>query len=74
MEPFVENIGLRFGFAAVLAIAFFSLLGLGAMAPGAMAAPVVGAIPLSLVLAFAMILFAVALTGVYVLVANQTAR
>ena len=74
MEPSIRNLGLRFGFAGLLVIAFFGLFGFAAAAPGAMAAPSLGGLPLSLVLATAMILFSVAITGVYVLVANTTAR
>ena len=74
MEPSIENVGLRFGFAAVLMVAFFGLYGFAASAPGAMAAPSIGGLPLSLVLATAMILFSVFMTGLYVLIANRTAR
>ncbi len=74
MEPPIENIGLRFGFAAILAVAFFGLYGFAASAPGAMAAPSIGGVPLSLVLASAMILFSVLMTGLYVLITNRTAR
>ena len=71
MEP-VENVGLRFGFAASIVVAFGALLAFAAIDPPALARPVVGAIPLSLVLAAALIVFAVATTGAYVLIANST--
>ncbi len=74
MEPSIRNVGLRFGFAIVLMIAFFGLFGFAAAAPGAMAAPSLGGLPLSLILATAMILFSVAITGLYVLIANRTVR
>ncbi len=74
MEPSIHNIGLRFGFAALLMVAFFGVFGFAAAAPGAMAAPSFGGLPLSLILATATILFSVAITGVYVLIANRTVR
>jgi uncharacterized membrane protein (DUF485 family) len=74
MEPSIQNVGLRFGFAGLLVIAFFSLYCFAAVAPGAMAAPSLGGLPLSLVLATVMILFTVTITGLYVLIANKNAR
>ena len=73
-EPAVANLGIRFGFAAAMVVAFAALLTFGAVDPQAMAKPAIGAVPLSLVLAAAMIVFAVAITGLYVLLANRTAR
>lgn len=67
----VENVGLRFGFAAAIIVAFGALLAFAAYNPQALAAPVVGAIPLSLVLATGLIAFAITTTGVYVLIANS---
>ena len=70
MEPVIQNIGLRFGFAIVLMVAFFGVYGFAALAPGAMAAPSIGGLPLSIILATGMILFSIVITGVYVLIAN----
>ncbi len=71
MEHRVENVGLRFGFAGAIVVAFGALLALAAFDPQVLARPVYGAIPLSLVLAAGLILFAIATTGAYVLVANS---
>jgi uncharacterized membrane protein (DUF485 family) len=71
MDHKVENIGLRFGFAGAIVVAFGALLGYAAVDPQALAIPVVGAIPLSLVLAAVLIVFAMATTGAYVLIANR---
>ena len=73
-EPATGNLGVRFGFTAVIALAFAALLSFGATNPQAMVTPAVGPVPLSLCLAFAMIAFAVSLTGLYVLFANRSAR
>ncbi len=70
----VGNLGVRFGFAAILFLAFAGFLAFLAADPRAMEAPALGPVPLSLVLAAAMIVFAVALTGIYVLLANRSAR
>ena len=74
MEPSIQNLGLRFGFAALLAMVFFGVYGFAAAAPGAMAAPSLGDLPLSLIIATALIVIAVGITGVYVLIANKAAR
>ncbi len=74
MNDAVEGLGLRFGFAATMVVVFAGLLVFAAMAPDAMARPVVDAIPLSLVLASALIVFCVAITGVYVLLVNARVR
>ncbi len=74
MDDAVEGLGLRFGFAATIIVVFMALLVFAAVAPGAMATPVIGAIPLSLVLASALIVFCVALTGTYVLLVNARVR
>ena len=63
----------RFVFAAAIFVAFGALLTLGTITPAALQTPVLGAIPLSLVLAAGLIAFAVALTGAYVLIANRYA-
>ena len=70
----VQNLGIRFGFAAAIVAAFVAFLALGASDPESFAKPAIGPLPLSLVLATAMIVFAVAMTGVYVLFANRSAR
>ncbi len=74
MDDAVEGLGLRFGFAGTIIVVFFALLVFAAAAPDTMARPVVGAIPLSLVLASALIVFCVALTGTYVLLVNARVR
>ena len=71
MEQPVENVGLRFGFAAAIVVAFGALLALAAIDPPALAIPVVGAVPLALVLASVLIAFAIVTTGTYVLIANS---
>ena len=73
-EPAVANLGIRFGFAAAIVLALAALLSFGASNPLAMIRPAIGPVPLSLCIAFAMIVFAVSLTGLYVLVANRSAR
>lgn len=70
----VGNLGVRLGFAATLVAVLAAFLAALAAAPRAMEAPALGPVPLSLVLAAAMIAFAVALTGAYVLLANGSAR
>ncbi len=70
MDDAVDGLRLRFGFAATVIVVFVGLLAFAAAAPDAMARPVVGAIPLSLVLASALIVFCVAITGTYVLLVN----
>ncbi len=72
-ERLVGNLPLRFGFAALAVIAIGALVLLAAVSPQTLTRPAVGPIPLSLVLAAALILFAVALTGVYVLLSNRSA-
>ena len=72
-EPAVANLGIRFGFAAAIVAAFTALLSFAAAHPQAMIEPAVGPVPLSLCIAFAMIVFAVGLTGLYVLLANRSA-
>ena len=73
-EPAVANLGIRFGFTALIMLAFAALLTFAAADPQAMIKPAVGPVPLSLCLAFAMIVFAIGLTGLYVLLANRSAR
>ena len=73
-DRLVGNLALRFGFAALAVAAIAALVVLGAASPQTLTRPAIGAIPLSLVLAAALILFAMALTGIYVLLANRSAR
>lgn len=73
-DRLVGNLSIRFGFATAIVAALAGLVALGALAPGALIAPALGPVPLSLVLAAALIVAAVALTGVYVLLANRSAR
>jgi uncharacterized membrane protein (DUF485 family) len=51
-------------------VAFFGFLLLAAAAPGLLGQPVIGAIPLSFVIATGLIIGTIALTGVYVLASN----
>ena len=69
----VGNLALRFGFAALAVAGIAALVILGAASPQTLTRPAIGPVPLSLVLAAALILFAVALTGLYVLLANRSA-
>ena len=62
---------LRLAFAGALFVALGALLTFAAVAPDAMARPLFGGIPLSLVLATLMIAFAVGSTGLYVILANR---
>ena len=73
-EPAIANLAIRFGFAGAIVLALAALLSFGAANPQALIKPAVGPVPLSLCLAFALIVFAVSLTGLYVLVANRSAR
>lgn len=62
---------LRWGLSILTLVMFFGFVVLISTARGALAATVAGsAIPLGLVLAFAMILLVVVLTGIYVLQSN----
>ncbi len=51
-------------------VAFFGFIILGAYAPGVLAQPAIGAVPLSFVLTAALILGAILLTGLYVWFVN----
>ncbi len=73
-DRLVGNLPIRFGFAAILVAALACLVALGSTLPLVLAVPAIGPIPLSLVLAAALIVFAVALTGLYVILANRSAR
>ena len=62
---------LRWGLSILTLVMFFGFVALISTARGALAATVTGtAIPIGLVLAFAMIVLVVALTGIYVLQSN----
>jgi uncharacterized membrane protein (DUF485 family) len=74
MEPTRLDRRISFAFTAVVVVAFGSFLALGAAAPATFAEGVVGIIPLSLVLAAGLIVGAIAITGLYVLIANRRAR
>jgi uncharacterized membrane protein (DUF485 family) len=56
--------------SAVVVIVYFGFLIFAASQPGLLTQPVIGAVPLSFVLAAALIVGAILLTGLYVLVAN----
>ena len=62
----------RLGMALTLVAlgAFFGFLGLAAAAPGLLAQPVAGAVPLSFVLAAGLIVGTMLLTGLYVWATN----
>lgn len=67
------KLGLRLGFAGAIVIAFVALLSFATAEPAAMMRPAIGPVPLSLVLAVAMIAYAVLVTGLYVFVADRSA-
>jgi uncharacterized membrane protein (DUF485 family) len=66
--------GISFGFTAMIVVAFGAFLALGAISPATFARGVIGIIPLSVVLAAALIVGTVILTGVYVVIANRSDR
>jgi uncharacterized membrane protein (DUF485 family) len=65
---------MSFGFTAIVVVAFGAFLALGAASPATFARGVIGIIPLSVVLAAALIVGTVILTGVYVVLANRADR
>jgi uncharacterized membrane protein (DUF485 family) len=60
--------------SAIVIVAFFGFLLLAATAPSLLMQPVAGAVPLSFLLAAALIVGVIALTGLYVLRANAAER
>ena len=67
------SLTLRLAFTAFIVAAFGALLAFAAVAPQAMARPLAGGIPLSLVLAAMVIACAIGSTGLYVILANRKA-
>ena len=67
------SLTMRLAFTAFIVAAFGALLAFAAMAPQAMAQPLAGGIPLSLVLAAVVIACAIGSTGLYVVLANRKA-
>ena len=63
--------GLALALTALVVIAYLGLIVFDAVAPGAMAADTLGAVPLSFVLAFLLIVGVVAVTSLYVAAANR---
>jgi uncharacterized membrane protein (DUF485 family) len=59
---------------ALILAAFFGFIVLAAASPATLAAPTIGAIPLSFVLTTALILGTILVTGLYVLAANTKER
>lgn len=66
-------LAMRLAFTVFIVAVFGALLAFAAMAPQAMAQPLAGGIPLSLVLAAVVIACAIGSTGLYVVLANQKA-
>ena len=62
---------LRLQLFAILVIAYFGFLLLGAFAQGVLAIPVFGPIPLSFVFGLVLIVGSIVLTGIYALAANR---
>ncbi len=69
--PAETSLSMRLAFVAALFLAFGALLTVAATAPQAMSRPLFAGVPLSLVLATLMIVFAVSSTGFYVILANR---
>ncbi len=74
MDPTRIDRRISFIFTAVAVSVFGAFLALGALSPATFAEGVFGIIPLSVVLAATLIVGAIALTGLYVLIANRRAR
>lgn len=72
-SPNGTSLMMRLAFTAFIVAAFGSLLAFAATAPQLMARPLVGGIPLSLVLAGTVIACAIGSTGLYVILANRRA-
>ncbi|WP_158808829.1 DUF485 domain-containing protein [Beijerinckia sp. L45] len=74
MDPTRIDRRISFIFTAIVVAAFGGFLALGAASPATFSEGVIGIIPLSVVLAATLIVGAIALTGLYVLIANRRAR
>jgi uncharacterized membrane protein (DUF485 family) len=61
----------RLQLTAILMVAYFGFLLLGAFAQPTLAVPVYGPVPLSFVLGLLLIIGSIALTGLYALAANR---
>jgi uncharacterized membrane protein (DUF485 family) len=65
-----QRTGLGAGLALLIAVAYYGFLLAGALTPKALAQPAVGHVPWSFLLGAGLLLGAIAVTGIYVLVAN----
>ena len=72
----IGDIALGLPLTLVLMAAYFGFIGLGAFAPDVLAAPVVTGGPTTWAFAYGLLVIAlgVALTGLYVLIANRSSR
>lgn len=74
MEPNALDRRISFGFTALIVIFFGGFLAFAAAFPATLTHGVFGIIPLSMVLAASLIIGAVALTALYVIIANGRAQ